>query len=485
MTSHRITMLGSHDAHLRAWLTGDPNGHERGALVLFRKFDRPVANQPASTRFAAVDFIPLGGDWILKSTRTSLRINMRLLPEVYLRCEKEGLELGFVHSHPAGHPHFSDKDEQNEHNILRGYAGSNGPQSMLVAMVFCDGTWKARARRGGSPEQVEPVRHVLCVGDHLDLHGFDESLATSDVLKRQEAAFGKPFNAKLQSLRAVVVGAGATGSASATLLARAGVGELIIVDGDELEETNLNRVRGYRRDDLGKNKAKTLAAFIKSLGLKVSVSSVDAYLDKSPQAIDALSSADVVFGCTDDVAGRDILNQALYYYGLAYIDMGLTGKIDKAPNGEPYLRDHRGRVSCILPESGACLRCQRVVTDMKLKYEQAIEERPELAELDAETLEREYYLVGGGEQAPGVGPFTSATADAAVATLMDLVKPYRSLPSDLRRDNIWQDFVHLTIHSNEPINDADCIYCRQRVLLFKNEGRFRLEMPSLGSWRKI
>jgi hypothetical protein len=313
------------------------------------------------------------------------------------------------------------------------------------------------------------------------LYGVGQGEPVSEVLKRQEVAFGKPFNRKLRSLRVAVVGAGGTGSSIATLLARAGVGELIIIDGDNLDRTNLNRVRGYRADDVGKNKAKVLAQYIGSLGLKTSVSGIGEYLHESPEAIDALSSTDVVFGCTDDVAGRDILNQAIYYYGLAYIDTGLTGYIDTDPEGEPYLRDHRGRVSCMLPESGCCLRCQRIVTDMKLKYEQEIKVRPELAQLDPQTLEREYYLIGGGEPAPGVGPFTSATADAAVATLMDLIKPFRSIPSDLRRDNIWHDFVHQTVHSNEPLDDPECIYCRQHVLLLRAEGRYRLEMPALGA----
>ncbi|VIO79181.1 Sulfur carrier protein ThiS adenylyltransferase [Bradyrhizobium ivorense] len=422
----------------------------------------------------------MADDWVVESSPTSLRINMRKFTEIYFRCEKQGLELGFVHSHPSGDLQFSPKDDENERNIMRGFVGSNGPRSILVAMVLGDGKWIARVRRGEHPQTVEGVRHISCLGEYLSLHGVSGDTPSTEILKRQEAAFGKPFNRKLQSLRVVVVGAGGTGSSAATLLARAGIGELIIVDGDDLEETNLNRVRGHRRHDLGHNKAKILASFINSLGLKVSVSWIGEYLDESPKAIDALSSADVVFGCTDDIAGRDILNQALYYYALAYIDTGLTGKIDIDSESEPYLRDHRGRVSCILPESGSCLRCQRVVTEMKLKYEQAIKERPDLASLDAETLEREYYLVGGGEQAPGVGPFTSATADAAVATLMDLVKPFRRLATDLRRDNVWHDFVHETVHSNEPLDNPECIYCRERFLLLKGEGRYRLEMPALG-----
>jgi hypothetical protein len=480
MNKHRITLFGSHNARLRKWLEGDPAGNERGAILLLRKFDRAVADQESSTRFVVVDVVEMTDDWVIESTATSLRINMRKLPEIYFRCEQEDLELGFAHSHPSGHPDFSDKDDLNEQNILHGFASSNGPDVFLVAMVLSDGKWSARSRQGGDPSNIQDIRHIAIIGERLQLDGVKGEAGSNDILKRQEAAFGKPFNKKLQSLRVVVVGAGGTGSSAATLLARAGVGELIIIDGDDLEDTNLNRVRGHRLVHVGKNKAKVLAKFIHSMGLRITVSSIGEYIDESPEAIDAISSADIVFGCTDDVAGRDLLNQALYYYGSVYIDTGLTGKIDKDPDGEPYLRDHRGRVSCILPEHGACLRCQGVVTDMKLNYERALQERPELAALDPETLKREYYLVGGGEHAPGVGPFTSATADAAVATLMNLIKPFRKLPSDLRQDNIWHDFVHMTIHSNAPADDPSCIYCRTHALLLKGESAYRLEMPALG-----
>jgi molybdopterin/thiamine biosynthesis adenylyltransferase len=314
----------------------------------------------------------------------------------------------------------------------------------------------------------------------MKLHGIDVPNESTEILKRQEAAFGKPFNAMLRSLRVAVVGVGGTGSSVATLIARAGVGELVLIDGDTLDKTNMNRVRGYSVKDAGKNKAIILAEYIDGLGLDIHVSAIDKYLDQSGEAVDAVSSADVVFGCTDDVAGRDLMNQCIYYYSQVYIDVGLTGFVDTDKDGYPYLRDHRGRMSCILPEFGACLRCQRVITEQKLQYEQAIKDKPELAKLDPITLKRDYYLIGGGEQAPGVGPFTSATADNAIATFMNLLRPYRDLSTELRQDNIWIDFIHMNIYSNEPIDDQECIYCRNQSLLMKGEGRYRLAIPRLG-----
>ena len=480
MKDYRITLLGSQDIELQDWLVNHPDGHERGAIILFRRLARTVNNQPISDRFLAVDLIKMTDAWVIESSPSHMRINMRMLPEIYLRCEVEGLELCFIHNHPTGYLDFSSQDDINEKNILYGLSGCNGKNSFLVAMVLINGRWIGRIRKGSEPENVLPIRHICVLDNKIKLHGITQPDNTLEVLKRQAAAFGKSFNSMLQSLRVVVVGAGGTGSPVATLLARAGIGEIIIIDGDDLEESNMNRVRGYRAIDVGKNKAQSLAKFIDSLGLDVSVSAIDSHLNESSEAIDALSSADVIFGCTDDQAGRNLMNQAMYYYAQIFIDCGLTGKVDFDEHGQPYLRDHRGRVSCILPEFGACLRCQRVVTDQKLQYEQAIKDNPKLAKLDPITLKREHYLTGGGEQAPGVGPFTSATADNVVATMFDLIRPYRNIPDDLRQDNIWIDFVHMNIHSNTPADDPECPYCRQHLLLLEREGKYRLGIPQLG-----
>ena len=482
MMKHRITILGSHDAELQTWLRGHPDGHERGAIVLFRRLSRPARGQNPSDRFIGVKVIKMTGDWVLSSSVRHLEINMRKFPEIYFQCEQEGLELGFIHSHADGHLGFSEIDDGNEKTILHGLSGCSGEKAFLVAMVLVGGNWTARIRQGIDPDKILEVRHVAVLGAGLKLHGIAGCDGATELLVRQAAAFGAPFNSMLQSLRVAVVGVGGTGSPVATLLARAGIGELILLDDDKLEASNMNRVRGYRDVDVGKYKAESLASFIEELGLDVSVSAITGRLGESSDSLDALSSADVIVGCTDDTCGRDIMNQATYYYAQAYIDCGLTGKVEEDAEGNPYLRDHRGRVSCVLPESGACLRCQGVVTEEKIVYEQAVKDKPELVDLDPETLEREYYLIGGGEQAPGVGPFTSATADNVVATLMDLIRPYRDIPTDLRRDNIWIDFIHMGIYSNEPEDDPECIYCRQQIMLLKKEDKFRLDMPLLGEF---
>lgn len=478
--SARVTLLGSQESKLKDWLTSHPQGHERGAIILFKRLSRPVNNLQRSDRFIAVDIIKMDKDWVLESSKVHFTINMRKFPEIYYRCELENLELGFVHNHPNGFFDFSKRDNQNEKNILYGLSGCNGKQAYLISLVLCEDQWIGRVRHGLTPEESESVRHIIVLNEKIELHGIFMPDQSPENLKRQETAFGLPFNSKLKSLRVAVVGLGGTGSPIATLLARTGIGELILIDDDSLDPTNMNRVRGYTKDDIGKKKVKSLSKFITSLGLNTTINSIIGYLNESEEAIDALSSADVIFGCTDDISGRDLMNQAIYYHHQVLIDSGISGSVSSKIDGQPYLSTQKGRVSCILPEFGACLRCQNVINDQKLYNEQKFKENPELRNLDAETLKREYYIVGGGVQSPGIGAFTSGTADNAVATLMNLVSGFRDISSELRQDNIWIDFIHMEIHSNQPIENIDCIYCKKKALSPNSEGKYRLGIPQLG-----
>ena len=85
------------------------------------------------------------------------------------------------------------------------------------------------------PSDREPV--------HVDR---EDRFDTPDLetVGRLAAAFGDEAARRLQGATVGVVGAGGTGSAAIEVLARAGVGRLIIVDPDDLEPSNLERVHG-------------------------------------------------------------------------------------------------------------------------------------------------------------------------------------------------------------------------------------------------
>ncbi|MBU1580482.1 MAG: ThiF family adenylyltransferase, partial [Bacteroidetes bacterium] len=158
MNEHRITLLGSHERTLKEWLTTHPEGHERGAIVLFRRIARKVDGLPKSDRFLSVEIIRMDGDWIIDSSINQFTINMKKFPDLYFRCENENLELGFVHNHPDGHLNFSEKDDINEKNILHGLSGCSSPISFLIALILSDNIWIGRMRQGINPEIILGIR---------------------------------------------------------------------------------------------------------------------------------------------------------------------------------------------------------------------------------------------------------------------------------------------------------------------------------------
>jgi hypothetical protein len=474
MNQPRITLLASQDKLLREHFNSHTDGHERAAVVLFKRLSITAGGLPTSDRFIAVAIHPFEEAWVTGNSPSHIAFETRHLREFFRRCEEESLVFGFAHNHPTGFPDFSDTDDANELTLLEAVSNRNGRGVSLVALLWTQDAWKARVRTDLAPRETVSARHVLVTDRPMRVYLASGVGRKDDAHARQAAAFGMPFVHTLQSLRVAIVGVGGTGSPTATLLARSGIGELVLIDPDDLEQSNLNRVRGAARPDVGKNKAAILDRYILSLGLGTNVTALSFHVD-TVEGVDALASSDVIFGCTDDQIGREVLNTTAYAYAQPYIDVGLGGQLAQDANGQPYLRYHHGRVSTILPEAGECLFCQGVLTEQWIRRDYALRENPKMDETQA----RERYLEGGAEQAPGVGPFTSAIADFGVATLFDLLAPFRKFPDELRWDAFSLDFVKMALQSSRARNDANCPYCGSRQFLVMQEKQ-RLNRPNLG-----
>jgi hypothetical protein len=476
MNAARLTLLGSQHDALIDYLESHPKGHERGAIVLFRRLHVHVDGLVDSDRYLAHEIILFDDDWISSSSPTHIDFRLSPLREIFRKCEEEKLVFGFVHNHPAGLVEFSSQDDENEITLLRSLSNRNGADITFVAMLWANNSWSARVRSANMPKHAIPVRHILVTTSPLKIYGYKRSSDKhSEIHKRGAAAFGQPFVDKLQSLRVGVIGTGGTGSPFATLGARAGIGEILLIDDDELALSNLNRVRGLTKGDVGYKKADKLKEFIDNIGLSVGVGVCTSKIDSDPSALDAIATCDVIVGCTDDFVGREVINIALYIYAQLCIDIGLGGRVMDDKTGHPVLRYHFGRISTILPESGECLFCQGVIHDDWIQTQLAKRENPNITKEEL----KERYLEDGGEEAPGVGPFTGATADFALATLFDLIKPYRRYPPELRRDMMLVDFVNMEFRSHQEKSNNECPYCHQHNFLLLKES-YRLNRPALG-----
>ncbi|KMY50069.1 ThiF family adenylyltransferase [Peribacillus loiseleuriae] len=77
---------------------------------------------------------------------------------------------------------------------------------------------------------------------------------------RQELFLGSKAQAKIKEASVIIIGAGALGSASAEMLARAGIGRLTIVDRDYVDLSNLQRQQLYTEEDVRNQLPKAIAA---------------------------------------------------------------------------------------------------------------------------------------------------------------------------------------------------------------------------------
>ncbi len=157
-------------------------------------------------------------------------------------------------------------------------------------------------------------------------------------------AIGPEGQARLAQSRVALVGCGATGSALAGLLARAGVGFLRIIDRDYVEPSNLQRQTLFDEADAEESFPKAIAATrkIKAFNSEVQVEAQVA--DLTPVNVsELLSGVHLVMDGTDNFETRYLINDHAVNASLPWIYTAAVGSYGVAMN--------------ILPGETACLAC--------------------------------------------------------------------------------------------------------------------------------
>lgn len=113
--------------------------------------------------------------------------------------------------------------------------------------------------------------------------------------------------------RALVIGAGGLGSAALLYLAAAGVGQITLVDDDEVDFTNLQRQIAHTTNRVGQRKVDSAAQAMAALNPDVRIHPLALRIDVA--ALDRLvPNAEVVLDCTDNYATRQAINKACIQY---------------------------------------------------------------------------------------------------------------------------------------------------------------------------
>jgi len=162
---------------------------------------------------------------------------------------------------------------------------------------------------------------------------------------------------RLQRAHAAVVGVGATGASAASLLARAGVGRLTLIDRDFVEESNLQRQVLFDEADARESRAKAEAARRKIEAFNSEVEVRVHVADLTPGNIHALlAEAEIVLDATDNFETRYLLNDYAVEQGKPWIYAAAVGAYAVTMN---VLPGETACLACIFPEppGGAVETC--------------------------------------------------------------------------------------------------------------------------------
>jgi len=121
---------------------------------------------------------------------------------------------------------------------------------------------------------------------------------------RHRLFLGEKNQKRLEKSTVAVVGVGALGSVAADLLARSGV-NLILIDRDIVDETNLQRQVLFNENDLGKMKAEEAERKLRQTNSKIKIKSYSREINKNN--VD-MTKSDVILDCVDNIKTKIILN---------------------------------------------------------------------------------------------------------------------------------------------------------------------------------
>jgi len=289
------------------------------------------------------------------------------------RCRNESLHLVEVHSHPFSSgpgTTFSGIDWANDRGKMPGVAALV-PHMFHTTMVVGRDSLDAHFYEQTS-RQILPVSRLVVVGCRQDdtrdsgLHflstssaeRYTDAVAALNRYHRQTLFLGQKTQKHLADATVAIVGLGGIGSFVALELAHLGVGHLILVDPDIVEETNLNRLVGAGPADIGRSKVRVYEEALKRIAPALRVDALAcALLDDA--ALDLVKGADILAGCVDNHGARMVLNQLAIRYLIPLVDGG--SGLKQLTQDAPLMAG--GQVQTVVPGLG-CLECRGFI-DMR------------------------------------------------------------------------------------------------------------------------
>lgn len=161
---------------------------------------------------------------------------------------------------------------------------------------------------------------------------------------------------RLKSSHVVMIGAGGLGCPASETLVRAGLGQVHLIDDDEIEASNLQRQSLFMPSDIGRAKALTAAKMLNQINplIKARGSVARLTLDNAYELLElAAGKPDLLLDCTDNFATRDIINRISVRYQIPLLSASAIAMQGQLALFEPQL--HSGCYHCVFGSMDAAV----------------------------------------------------------------------------------------------------------------------------------
>lgn len=409
------------------------DGDEHGAVVLAE-----CVEGPRGPRLIGAELLLAqdGVDYVA-GTHGHRALRATFVRDAALRARARRLAYIAFHNHGGTTSVGFSSVDLDSHK--RGYPAIRRITRQTVGAVVC--TPKAAAGDLWLPDGTRaPLAELVVPGAQLRRLRPEPAgppVSGRAAFDRQARLFGDLGQSCFREMTVAIVGLGGVGSIVAEYLARLGVGHLVLIDNDVVEETNLPRLIGAKRRDIGKPKVDLARRNIRTANPEAKVTSLRSAV-QDPGALRLLTAADWIFLAADTHAARHWVNAIVETHLIPATQMGV--QVPVAPSGAVG-RIHAGyrRMS---PGDG-CFWCCGLIKPAEL----AIDMAP-----GAEREQAQYV-----ENVPAASVVTLNGITAAQATT-DFMLAVTGLSTAQPMHHV--EFVRdRTAMNTVPRRDADCGWC--------------------------
>ena len=389
--------------------------------------------------------------------------------------DSDELGIGVIHSHPqdcAPFPSLADDDMDSYFAEEFERFGNGRPYASLIVARDADRKLSFSGRVFDRGDWL-PVNNCLVSGERLLRENAARQISYRAAEDRKSTVheatqerltqlLGTDATQRLRNAVVGVVGCSGTGSPAIHLLARAEIGELVIVDPGQFKPSNHQRNHASRHADLSVNPAPTKVALAARLVREISPATkvtgfVGDLLDEV--VLDELVRCDLILGCTDSNYARAALGDIASHYIVPVLDLAVQMR---AENG--ILREQIGEIARYAPGL-PCPWCRGRVSVEGIRYETATAaERQFRAEAAAAAEQRgvdgaQYW---GGTPPPEltVGYLTTVVGAMGAGYTQNLLLGSGKLPHN--RFQFDLGFSSLGVVADERPQSADCA-CQRSV----------------------